>query len=106
MDVFRTPDERFEDLPGYDYEPKYAELDGLRLHYVDTGGDARPIVGFNGEPTWSYLYRRLIPPLSEAGYQLICPDYAGFGRSDKPTEIGWYSHDRRVDLGSRLLAAA
>ncbi|HEY1275778.1 MAG TPA: haloalkane dehalogenase [Thermoleophilaceae bacterium] len=103
-DVFRTPDERFENLPGYDFEPHWFDADGLRLHYVDHGGGV-PVICFHGEPTWAYLYRRLVPPLAEAGHRVICPDYAGFGRSDKPTERGWYSYDRHVELVSALLAS-
>jgi len=102
MDVFRTPDERFEGLPGFDFEPNYVELDGLRLHHLDEGSGAT-VVCFHGEPTWSYLYRHMIPPLVEAGHRVVCPDYAGFGRSDKPTDQGWYSYDRHVDLVSRHL---
>ena len=102
MDVFRTPDERFDALPGYDFEPHYTELDGLRMHYVDEGsGD--PIVCFHGEPTWAYLYRKMLPPLVAGGNRVICPDYAGFGRSDKPTERGWYTYDRHVELVTRVL---
>ena len=102
MDIFRTPDERFENLPGYDFEPHYAELDGLRLHYVDEG-QGEPIVCFHGEPTWSYLYRKMLRPLVAGGYRVVCPDYAGFGRSDKPTERGWYTYDRHVELVTQLL---
>jgi haloalkane dehalogenase len=102
MDVFRTPDERFESLPGYDFEPHYEELEAggvgsLRLHRLDEG-DGRPIVCFHGEPSWSYLYRKMLPPLRDAGNRVICPDYAGFGRSDKPTDFSWYSYDRHVEL--------
>lgn len=103
MDVFRTPDERFENLPGYDFEPHYAELHGLRLHWVDEG-EGEPIVCFHGEPTWSYLYRKILPPLVAGGYRVICPDYAGFDRSDKPTEREWYTYDRHVELITQLLA--
>jgi haloalkane dehalogenase len=103
-EVFRTPDERFEGLPGYAFEPHYAEADGLRLHYVDEG-EGEPVVCFHGEPTWAYLYRKMVPPLVEAGHRVVCPDYAGFGRSDKPTERGWYTYDRHVELTSRLLAS-
>jgi haloalkane dehalogenase len=103
-EVFRTPDERFVGLPGYDFEPKYAEVEGLRLHYLDEGArDGTPIVCFHGEPTWAYLYRKMITPLASGGYRVICPDYAGFGRSDKPTDRGWYSYDRHVGLMAALL---
>jgi haloalkane dehalogenase len=103
MDAFRTPDERFDGLPGYGFEPHYLELDGLRLHYVDEG-EGRPFVCFHGEPSWAYLYRKMVSPLVAAGNRVICPDYAGFGRSDKPTDRGWYTYDRHVDLMTRLLA--
>jgi haloalkane dehalogenase len=104
--VFRTPEERFEGLPGYEFEPHYADLDGLRLHYLDEGDSngAGPVVCFHGEPTWAYLYRKMLPPLVAAGHRVICPDYAGFGRSDKPTDRGWYSYDRHTELVSGLLA--
>jgi haloalkane dehalogenase len=102
VDVFRTPDERFESLPGYDCAPNYRDVDGLRMNYVDEGsGD--PIVCFHGEPTWSYLYRKMIGPLAAAGSRVIAPEYAGFGRSDKPTDRGWYTYDRHVEYVSRLL---
>jgi haloalkane dehalogenase len=103
-EVFRTPDERFEDLPGFPYEPHWHDADGLRLHYLDEGaGD--PIVCFHGEPTWAYLYRHMVPVLTGAGHRVICPDFPGFGRSDKPTERGWYSYDRHVEYVSALLDA-
>jgi haloalkane dehalogenase len=102
MDVYRTPDERFEGLPGFPFEPHYAEVDGLRLHYLDEGEGA-PVVCFHGEPSWSYLYRKVIPPLVAGGHRVICPDYAGFGRSDKPTDRGWYTYDRHVELVTKLL---
>jgi haloalkane dehalogenase len=102
MDVFRTPDERFQGLPGYDFKAHYAEVDGLRLHYADEG-EGRPIVCFHGEPTWAFLYRKMAGPLVQGGYRVVCPDYAGFGRSDKPTERGWYTYDRHVELVTELL---
>jgi haloalkane dehalogenase len=102
VDLFRTPDERFEGLPGYDFEPHYAELNGLRLHYVDEG-EGDPVVCFHGEPTWAFLYRKMLPPLVEAGHRVIGPDYAGFGRSDKPTDRGWYTYDRHCELVGQLL---
>jgi haloalkane dehalogenase len=102
VEIFRTPDERFDELPGFDYEPRYAEVDGLRMSYVDEGsGD--PIVCFHGEPTWAYLYRKMIGPLVEGGHRVIAPEYAGFGRSDKPTDRGWYTYDRHVEYVSKLL---
>ena len=103
MELHRTPDERFADLPGYPFEPHYAEVGGLRMHYVDEG-EGGPVVCFHGEPSWSYLYRKLVPPLVAAGQRVICPDLAGFGRSDKPTDFGWYSYDRHCEQVSGVLA--
>ena len=101
-EIFRTPDERFEDLPEYPFAPNYAEVDGLRLHYVDDGaGD--PVVFLHGEPTWSYLWRKVIPPVREAGFRCIAPDLPGFGRSDKPTDIGWYSYDAHTEAVGALV---
>ncbi|MEA2647345.1 MAG: haloalkane dehalogenase [Chloroflexota bacterium] len=102
MQPYRTPDERFENLPGYDFAPHYTEQDGLRLHHVDEGS-GNPVVMFHGEPTWSYLYRRMIPPLVAAGHRCIAPDYFGFGRSDKPDRQDWYSYVRHVDSMKRLV---
>jgi haloalkane dehalogenase len=102
VDVFRTPDERFDGLPGYGFQPNYIDVDGLRLHWVDEG-EGRPVVCFHGEPTWAYLYRKMLPPLAGAGHRVICPDFAGFGRSDKPTDRRWYSYDRHVELVTKLL---
>jgi haloalkane dehalogenase len=106
VDVFRTPDERFDALPGFSFEPNYAEVDGLRLHYVDEGvqNGKAPIVCFHGEPSWAYLYRKMLGPLVEGGHRVVCPDLAGFGRSDKPTDRGWYSFDRHLELVSAVLA--
>ena len=91
MEVYRTPDERFAGLPDYGFEPRYLEQDGLRMHYVEEGSGA-PILLLHGEPTWAFLYRRMIPALSGVG-RVIAPDYFGFGRSDKPTRIEDYSYD-------------
>lgn len=103
-EIFRTPENRFENLPGYEFPPNYVDVDGLRMHYLDVGPrDGTPIVCFHGEPTWAYLYRKMIPPLVDAGHRVIVPDYAGFGRSDKPTDRGWYSYDRHVDLVTAVL---
>ena len=92
MNVYRTPDERFDGLPGYEFELHYLDQDGLRMHYLDEGsGD--PVLLFHGEPTWSFLYRKVIPPLARVG-RVLTPDYFGFGRSDKPVERDWYTYDR------------
>jgi len=91
MESYRTPDELFQGLPGYAFEPRYLEQDGLRMHYVEEGtGD--PMLLLHGEPTWAYLYRKMIPPLGGVT-RVIVPDYFGFGRSDKPTLIADYSFD-------------
>ena len=102
MDVLRTPDERFDDLPGFHLAPTYREVDGLRLAHIDEG-EGPPVVFFHGEPTWSFLWRKVIPPVRDAGFRCIAPDYAGFGRSDKPTDLAWYSYDRHVELTATLL---
>jgi haloalkane dehalogenase len=102
MDFLRTPDERFDDLPGFDLAPTYREVDGLWLAHIDEG-EGPPVVFFHGEPTWSFLWRKVIPPVRDAGFRCIAPDYAGFGRSDKPTDLAWYSYDRHVELTATLL---
>jgi haloalkane dehalogenase len=102
MKVLRTPDDRFEALDHYPFEPHYLEVndpDGgtLRMHYVDEGPrDGKPVVLLHGEPTWSYLYRKMIPGLVAAGHRVIAPDQIGFGRSDKPTEKSDYTVARHV----------
>jgi len=80
-----------------------ASVQGLTIHYEDTGGDGPPVWFMHGEPTWSYLWRKVIPPVNAAGHRCIAPDLAGFGRSDKPTDIGWYSYDRHVEVMAGLL---
>jgi haloalkane dehalogenase len=102
-DVYRTPDERFAELPDFPWEPGYREVDGLRLAHIDEG-EGSPVVFFHGEPTWSFLWRKVIPPVLSAGHRCVAPDFAGFGRSDKPTDLGWYSYDRHVELMESLLA--
>ena len=101
-DIYRTPDERFQSLPEFSFEPHYRELDGLRLAHLDEG-EGDPVVFFHGEPTWSYLWRRVIPPVRDTGHRCIAPDYAGFGRSDKPVDLAWYSYDRHTELMAALL---
>src|SRR4249920_562516 len=92
MSVYRTPDEHFAGLAGYGFEPHWIEHDGLRMHYLDEGA-GEPVLCLHGEPTWSFLYRKMIPALAKVA-RVLAPDYLGFGRSDKPTEIGWYTFDR------------
>ncbi len=101
-EVFRTPAERFDALPGFGFEPRYRDVGGLRLAYVDEG-DGAPVIFFHGEPTWSYLWRKVIPPVLEAGHRVIAPDLPGFGRSDKPLDFDWYSYDRHSEVISELL---
>lgn len=97
MHSLRTPDARFENLPDYPFEPNYSEIDGMRMHYVEEGpADAEPILLLHGEPSWSFLYRHMIPPLAEAGYRVIAPDLFGFGKSDKPTRKPDYSYAGHV----------
>jgi haloalkane dehalogenase len=102
VDVFRTPDERFDNLPGFAWEPKYRDWDGLRLAHIDEG-HGRPIVLFHGEPSWSFLYRKIISVLLERGFRCIAPDLPGFGRSDKPTDVGWYTYDRHTAAAAALI---
>ncbi len=98
METLRTPEERFAGLPGFDFEPHYVEVDGLRMHYVDEGPrDATPVLLLHGEPSWSYLYRKMIPIISAAGHRAIAPDIIGFGRSDKPVNRDDYTYQRHVD---------
>ena len=90
--ILRTPDERFDEVPDYPFEPNWFEWEGVRLHYVDEGVGP-PVVLFHGEPTWSFLYRKIIPVLVDAGYRAIAPDYFGFGKSDKPSDPEAYTFD-------------
>lgn len=97
MKSLRTPDSRFENLPGYKFEPNYIDVDGLRLHYVDEGAkDGAVVLLLHGEPSWSYLYRHMIPPLRDAGFRVIAPDLIGFGKSDKPAQRSDYTYASHV----------
>jgi haloalkane dehalogenase len=102
MTVLRTPEDRFDDLPGFPFEPHYFEISDpdlgpLRIHYVDEGPAHGPVVlCLHGEPTWSYLYRKMIPVLAAAGFRTVAPDLVGFGRSDKPSERSDYSYAKHV----------
>ena len=103
MQILRTPDERFANLPGYAFAPHYVEIpsgDGarLRMHHVDEGpAGADPVLCLHGEPSWSYLYRKMIPVIAAAGHRVVAPDLVGFGRSDKPAARSDYSYHRHVD---------
>ena len=105
--ALRTPEARFADLPDFPYEPHYVTLrDGLRMHYIDEGPrDAPPVLMLHGEPSWSYLYRAMIPVFAEAGFRAVAPDLVGFGRSDKPTSIGDYSYLAHMDWLTEWLEA-
>jgi haloalkane dehalogenase len=105
MKILRTPDERFASLPEFAFDPHYVELsDGIRVHYLDEGPpEAAPVLLMHGEPSWSFLYRRMIPPLVAAGHRCVAPDLVGFGRSDKPGEPGDYSYQRHVDWMTEAL---
>ena len=109
MEALRTPEERFADLPDYPFEPNYAEIrdgDGgtLRVHYLDEGpAEAAPVLLVHGEPSWSYLYRHMVPILVNAGHRVVVPDLVGFGRSDKPTRQTDYSYARHVAWLSELV---
>src|ERR1700736_3091870 len=98
----RTPEDALQGLPDFPFESNYRTLDGLRLAHLDEGEGA-PVVFLHGEPTWSFLWRKVIPPVRNAGFRCVALDLAGFGRSDKPTDIGFYSYDRHVALTSTLL---
>ena len=104
-DAVRTPDEALEGLPDFPFASHYREVDGLRLAHLDEG-DGAPVIFMHGEPTWSFLWRKVIPPVRDAGFRCIAPDLAGFGRSDKPIEIDWYSYDRHVELTAEAARAA
>jgi len=104
MEILRTPDERFIDLPGYSFEPRYADVAGLRMHFVDEG-QGPPVLLLHGEPSWSYLYRKMIPPLAAAGLRAVAPDLIGFGRSDKPAARDDYSYQRHMDWLTAFVVA-
>lgn len=101
-DAIRTPDELFRGLPGFPFQAHWRPFDGLRLAHIDEG-DGEPVVFLHGEPTWSFLWRNVIVPVRDAGYRCIAPDLPGFGRSDKPVDIGWYTYDRHTQSIAALL---
>jgi haloalkane dehalogenase len=101
-DAIRTPDELLVNLPEFPFESSYRDFEGFRLAHLDDG-DGPPVVFIHGEPTWSFLWRKVIPPVRDAGYRVVAPDLAGFGRSDKPVEIDWYTYDRHTASVAALL---
>lgn len=102
--VLRTPEDRFQNLEGYSFEANYMMIDGLRIHYLDEGPkDAEPIVLFHGEPTWSYLFRKMIPVFKEAGYRVVVPDMVGFGKSDKFESKYDYSYEHHIEVMKELV---
>lgn len=111
MEILRTPDERFANLPGYPFAPHYTDMpagDGqtLRIHHVDEGPrDGETILCMHGQPSWSYLYRHMIPVFVEAGYRVVAPDLVGYGRSDKPGAREDYTYQRQVDWMTAWLTA-
>jgi haloalkane dehalogenase len=117
MEILRTPDERFTGLSDWPYEPRYTEVaveptgsqskETIRIHHVDVGDAAAPntILCMHGEPTWAYLYRKMIPVFTSAGHRVVVPDLVGFGRSDKPTATSDYTYERHVDWMSKWLEA-
>ena len=106
IEAIRTPDSRFSNLPGYDFAPHYVDVDGLRVHYLDEGpADGATVLLLHGEPSWSYLYRKMIPPLRDAGFRVIVPDLIGFGKSDKPVRKSDYSYAGHVSWMRQFIAA-
>ena len=106
MKVIRTPDSGFAGRADYPFAPNYVEVDGLRMHYADEGDPtAEPVLMLHGEPTWSYLYRHMIPVCAAAGHRVIAPDLIGFGKSDKPADMRDYSYERHVEWMTRFIEA-
>ncbi len=104
LEFVRTPDERFEGLSGYPFEPHYVTIDGLRMHYVDEGpSDGEVVLLLHGEPSWSYLYRKMIPGLANAGHRVIAVDHIGMGRSDKPVDLSVHTYEQHIDWVTRFI---
>jgi haloalkane dehalogenase len=100
--VVRTPDKILSNLPDFPFKPKYRRFQGVRVAHIDEG-KGQPVVFVHGEPTWSFLWRKVIQPIRQGGYRCIAPDLPGFGRSDKPIDLAWYSYDRHTDSVAALL---
>lgn len=106
MEILRTPEERFANLPGYPFEPHYVQVGDVRMHFIDEGPPlGPPVLLLHGEPSWSYLYRKMIPVLTQAGFRAVAPDLVGFGRSDKPARREDYTYQRHVDWVWGFIAA-
>jgi haloalkane dehalogenase len=102
VEALRTDEEALEGLPDFPFKPHYREVEGLRLAHLDEG-DGRPVLFMHGEPTWSFLWRKVMPAVQDAGFRCVAPDLPGFGRSDKPADVGWYSYDKHTALMAGLL---
>jgi haloalkane dehalogenase len=106
MVILRTPEERFKDLPDYPFKPNYIEVDGFRMHYVDEGSqEGENVLMLHGEPTWSFLYRHMIPKFAQAGHRAMAPDLIGFGKSDKPIKTEDYTYQRHVNWMRKWIEA-
>ena len=104
MKLLRTPDERYKGLRDYPFKPNYVEVEGVRIHYIDEGRNTHEtVLMIHGEPTWSYLYRKMIPVVVGAEYRVIVPDLVGFGKSDKPSEMRDYSYQKHVNWMTGLI---
>jgi haloalkane dehalogenase len=102
IQAYRTPEERFSGLPDFDFEPSYRNVGDLRVAHLDVG-DGSPVVMLHGEPTWSFVWRSVIPAIRDAGFRCVVPDHAGFGRSDKPFDPSWHSLEGHVEITRSLL---
>jgi haloalkane dehalogenase len=103
LGIVQTPDHVLAHVPEFPFKPRYRRYGELRLAHIDEGKGS-PVVFIHGEPTWSFLWRKVIPPIRDAGYRCIAPDLPGFGRSDKPIDVDWYTYDRHTDSVARLFA--
>jgi haloalkane dehalogenase len=104
MDLLRTPEERFENIPDFPFKPNYLDVEGIRIHYIDEDPkDAEVVLLMHGEPSWSFLYRYMIPILVQAGFRTVAPDLVGFGRSDKPTEKSDHTYRKHVEWISKVV---
>jgi haloalkane dehalogenase len=101
-EAVRAPEELLDGLPDFPFAPHWRQFDRLRLAHLDEG-EGQPVLFVHGEPTWSFLWRKVLEPVREAGYRCLAPDLPGFGRSDKPVDIGWYSYDRHTAATAALL---